>query len=296
MIYDNIISTVITGKELKKLYPTDHFFIKFMNNNDTHYNMTYKDGFNTDILDFNPNNKCSSGGMYFIDLYNFSRWDRYGDYLRIVSFKNSDNIYIENGKFKCHEFHLSKKILISDFINELNETFQYIIIKQNYKYLRYIDQNSKIKNKIDTFYSNITKFDKRTLKYIKNQTEELCLEAVKNDGMSLEFIKNKTTKIYLEAVKNNGLALQFINEQTYEICLEAVKNNGIILKLVDKQFQIDELCLEAIKSNCFALQYVDNQTYEICKYAVDTDFETCFMIENKNCDLYKECMSKLYKK
>ena len=100
-------------------------------------------------------------------------------------------------------------------------------------------------------YINILKKDPEYLKYIPDQTEELCLVAVNESGFALRYVKDKTYEICLAAVKKNGYALKYIDDQTEELCLEAVKNNGYSLQFVKNQ--TDEICLEAILNDEQAL-------------------------------------------
>jgi len=62
------------------------------------------------------------------------------------------------------------------------------------------------------------------------------LEAVKRNGFSLKYIKNQTPEICLTAVKENGWALEFVKEQTPEICIEAVKKDKAAVMYVNKKF------------------------------------------------------------
>jgi hypothetical protein len=87
------------------------------------------------------------------------------------------------------------------------------------------------------------KQDGFALKFVKEQTFELCLESVKRHGYyALQFVKNKTYELRLETVKTNGWALRYDKEQTYELCLEAVKQHRYALKFV-----IDPLILAQLK-------------------------------------------------
>ncbi len=95
------------------------------------------------------------------------------------------------------------------------------------------------------------------IKYVKNQTPELCLEAVKNNGLAIEYIKNQTPDLCLEAVKRHGYAIQYIKNQTPELCLEAVKNNGL------------------------AIEYIENQTPELCQMAFDISYEVLPFLKHK---------------
>jgi len=52
------------------------------------------------------------------------------------------------------------------------------------------------------------------LKYIENQTDEICFIAVQNNGLALEFVKNKTPEICLAAITNNSAAYVYIKLYT----------------------------------------------------------------------------------
>ncbi len=75
-------------------------------------------------------------------------------------------------------------------------------------------------------------YDKLEVK--KNLKGEEALEAVKQDGYNLKYVIEQTPEICMEAVKQYGTALQFVKEQTEEICLGAVKQNDYALQYVDE--------------------------------------------------------------
>ena len=99
--------------------------------------------------------------------------------------------------------------------------------------------------------------------------EKECMEAIKEYPHVLKYIKNQTLDMCLIAVRQNGLLLEYVKEQTFGICLEAVKQNGEALKFVKSQ--TPKLCMEAVEQTPYALEYVKNQTPEICKMAVEKD-------------------------
>ena len=78
------------------------------------------------------------------------------------------------------------------------------------------------------------KQDWNVLKYIKEQTEEMCIEAVKQNWYALKYVKEQTESICIEAVKQDWHALQYVKEQTESICIEAVKESWYALRYVDK--------------------------------------------------------------
>ena len=69
---------------------------------------------------------------------------------------------------------------------------------------------------------------------IVNLTGAEAIEAVKQDADALRFVKEQTPDICIAAVKQDGLALQYVKEQTEAVCLEAVKQDGRNLQYVDK--------------------------------------------------------------
>ena len=86
-------------------------FYKITNENETHNGMTYKDGLNVDILPFNPDGDCESGGIYFAseDILAFLN---YGPWIREVTIPDGVPIYENPGspkKYKAHEVILGPR-------------------------------------------------------------------------------------------------------------------------------------------------------------------------------------------
>ena len=73
------------------------------------------------------------------------------------------------------------------------------------------------------------------LKFVKNQTEEICLAAVKQCGYALKFVKNQTEQVCLAAVKEDGDVLFYVINQTERVCLEALKQvpTGRLMQFID---------------------------------------------------------------
>lgn len=67
-------------------------------------------------------------------------------------------------------------------------------------------------------------------------SKEQILENVKQNGTALRYVKEQTPEICLEAVKQNGIALEYVKEQTPEIYLEALKQNVLALEHVEKKY------------------------------------------------------------
>ena len=60
-----------------------------------------------------------------------------------------------------------------------------------------------------------------------------ALEAVKQDGWALRYVKDQTEEICLEAVKQNEYALQFVNENIFTK-EEIIEVNGKKYKLIEE--------------------------------------------------------------
>jgi Domain of unknown function (DUF4116) len=87
-----------------------------------------------------------------------------------------------------------------------------------------------------------------------------ALRAVEQNGYALRYVKEQTPEVCLRAVERNGDALQYVKEQTPEVCLRAVERNGDALRYVKEQ--TPEVCLRAVEQNGDALQYVNPSIFE----------------------------------
>ena len=79
------------------------------------------------------------------------------------------------------------------------------------------------------------------LRYVKEQTEEICLAAVNQNWNAIKYVKEQTEKICLAAVDQSWDALQYVKEKTEEICLVAVKQDKYALRYVDKSIFRDDI-------------------------------------------------------
>lgn len=81
------------------------------------------------------------------------------------------------------------------------------------------------------------------LRFVIEQTPDICLAAVNEYGEALKYVKDQTPEICLAAVRHNGYALQYVKEQTHEICLAAVKKDCEAIQYVEERFLDDEIIL-----------------------------------------------------
>jgi len=62
---------------------------------------------------------------------------------------------------------------------------------------------------------------------------EDAIKAVESDGYALRYVKDQTPEVCLKAVESDGDALQYVKDQTPEVCLKAVESDGYALQYVD---------------------------------------------------------------
>ncbi len=108
------------------------------------------------------------------------------------------------------------------------------------------------------------------MKYVKEQTEEICLAAVQQNGHALKDVKKQTEKICLAAVQQDGGALKYAKEQTEKIYLSAVWNNRSASifaspKHVKEQTakQIEDICVASVRRYGGSSEYLASDLY--CK-------------------------------
>lgn len=71
------------------------------------------------------------------------------------------------------------------------------------------------------------------LRYVKEQTEEICMAAIKNDPYSIRYVLVQSEELCLAAVEQDGHTLQYVKEQTPKICIAAVKSQPESICYVD---------------------------------------------------------------
>lgn len=137
----------------------------------------------------------------------------------------------------------------------------------------------------------ITKCGK-SIRFVKNPSDNLCFKALENDLSSINYIKNPTDEMYLMVSKVFPYLLNKIKDKTkikdeQDLCklielfpnnitdiikpseklsLIAVKKSGNILKYIDNQ--TDEICMVSVQYYPDTLEFVKNQTDEICIVAL----------------------------
>ena len=192
----------------------------------SNYDFDYQLGLNIDTKYFDD---CPNRGIYFYESKNVPLWLNYGSNLAFISIPEDAEVVHFNDKSKTSKVVIEKIINVKDWEMWENEEFCLKAVK---------------------LYT-------KSLKFVKNQTDDIVLAAIKKNPNSLELVKNQNETICLQAVKRDGKALQYVKDQTDEICLEALKNEGNALE--DVRNQTDVLCLQAIKQNGNSFEFIKNK-------------------------------------
>ncbi|MCC0727225.1 DUF4116 domain-containing protein [Clostridioides sp. ZZV14-6045] len=179
---------------------------------------------------------------------------------------------------ECSFTNEQRYILYLEAVRNFGKALKYININDLKYYLS--------EREINNIYKEAVKENGHSLRFIENQTEELCIEAIRENSDAFKYVKNRTPKICMEVVKISGKKLKHIKNQTEEICKEAVKQNGLALEFVKEQ--TPEICLISVKQNGLALEFVKEQTQEICIEAIRQDKESFKYIREQTQEIFAE--------
>jgi hypothetical protein len=73
------------------------------------------------------------------------------------------------------------------------------------------------------------------LKYILNQTHEMCLIALSRDSNFLKYVKNQTEDLCILSCKNNGLCIQYVYDpEKFDVSSRTIEENPIALCICGK--------------------------------------------------------------
>ena len=225
-------------------------YVKLLKDDLTHNGYVYKEGLNSLPTDFLPYLNCG-GGFYFCKRADVSYWMCLYYYC-VQCLKHTKDCWCDDKIYNRSNYKLFDRL----------RYFSYVILPPDARVIKG-PQTFKTDKLILTKIQPIEEFDWNikdcsvmgsSLRFIAEQTPELCLEAVKQNGAALAHVNAQTPELCLEAVKQNGAALAHVKTQTPELCLEAVKQNGGALKFVKEQTR--EICLAAIQQNTYAHFFV----------------------------------------
>jgi len=243
----------LSGYDFTNIHPNNRFY-KFLHNNLIHNKFRYELGVNIDFNPFNPEGECTKGGLYFCDdtkchMY----WKRFGTKLAYIEIPPDARVYIEKNKFKADKFIITN---IVDF-----------------------------EQVPDSFWIRMLSKDGLALKYVKEQTHDICKLAIRQNHNALRYVKDQTRDLCMLTVRMNSFSIRHVRDQTEEICTIAVKQNGLALQNI--RDQTENLCKLAVEENSSALQYAKIQTYDLCRLAIRRNKHAEKYIHHKHKNLYK---------
>lgn len=105
------------------------------------------------------------------------------------------------------------------------------------------------------------------LKYVPQQTPDMCWTAVNKAGMAIQHIRDyegviaQYPDLPMVAVKSCGYAIQFIRERTPELCMAAVTKDGAAIQHIrEDEFpqHYEELCVAAVTQNRSVIYHIRN--------------------------------------
>lgn len=110
---------VLSGKDFKTKYNVENkFFMRYMNDNMTHYGFVYKEGLNEDTVPFNPTGNCNPGGLYFTTAEHIRNHLEFkGGHIRLVEIPDDAKVYVFplSNKWKADKIIIGEKISIKVF-------------------------------------------------------------------------------------------------------------------------------------------------------------------------------------
>lgn len=247
----------LTGKKFNKENPTAKYMI-LTNKEEKVENCELKNGMNLFPFKRDPNGNRESDGILFASTDIMLKLVSENDnWYRMVSIPDDAKIH------KVQNFFYADKI---------------ILYKREYIWT-------------DTIAcSHIISHNAEMIRYVENQTHNMCLFAVSNNGYLLRHVKEKTYDICLKAIQMFGATIKNIGKNTFqydtylELCFAAINNDAYALfSIIKLEILTDDdyikLCLIAVKKNGSILQHIKKQTEEICLAAVKSDPDAIHYVE-----------------
>jgi hypothetical protein len=259
------LNVVFHCKEIKQAqleFDYNKTYYKIVDETMKNYNFEFKEGLNVLDESFNPKGECTSGGFYFCNLENIVEWLYLhpNGFIFEVNIPPTGNVIKQLNKFKTNALILKNPLSFKTFIKKYN--LELLAVKEAGLNLKYIDDQT------DDICLEAVKQDGVALKYVTDQTDEICLEAIQNDCEALQYVDYdiKTEDFCLCAINNDPYALKYADTQTESMCLIAIKQNPHLIQYVQKQ--TENICIEAVKQDGFMLVHIKKQSINTCIKAV----------------------------
>ena len=175
----------------------------------------------------------------------FRKLDAYSDTTHVyrISVPSDATVYIHYHQFETETYKIEETYDIKEFINMAPlQAVQYCVWA-----LKYVNPQT------DEICKKAVTYKPLSLEYVEHQTKEICwiaLNHIYSGYLALKFVKEQTYDMCMAVVLKNGLALRFVKEQTHDMCMAVVSKEWYALPyVVDKT---PDICSAAIKNNGLA--------------------------------------------
>lgn len=105
------------------------------------------------------------------------------------------------------------------------------------------------------------------LKYVRARTDRIKLMAVKKDGENLKYIEDQTPDLCIEAVTQNAMVLKYVKFKTDEICWRALERNIHAYNYIENPS--NEMKLYVVRNSKYGLSLIKDQTIELCMESIE---------------------------
>lgn len=183
-----------------------------------------------------------------IDMYKY-----FNNFKSLTEFNNFYKILLDGGKISYDIFKKYLDVFNLDCTIELKEKCK-LTATCNIN-----DMNKRTSQEFSSLYEKIQNLN-------EEESQDIILKYLKHNGLILKYIKDQTREMCLAAVKQDGDALVFVKEQDDEICMAAVKQLPYAIRYVENQ--TEEICLEAVKKYYDAIHYIKNPTDKVTQVAL----------------------------
>ena len=262
---ENVITLTKTTRERINMYPDIDHGLLSDNENKKYYiildgNMHYG-GVQYQI----GHNIAKNSDFCFYDLFDMASHIMAFDsnlLIYVVKMPRDKSMYKENTMYRAREIIIEPNpVKVGNFVDDNAE---YFVENSRGLVLKYVDNQS------EELCMKAVEKNGYVLEYVKNKTYNICIKAIETCPMALKYVDNQMYGMCLKAVQLDGLALQYVKCKTHKICETAVEENAMALQYVPEEIQTEVMCLSAVKKQWKALQYVfnKNKTYKVCTAAL----------------------------
>lgn len=123
------------------------------------------------------------------------------------------------------------------------------------------------------------------LRFVKNQTEELCIEAIKKNITAFKYVKNQTYNTCTAVLDKSLEYFKYIKEPTLEIKKYLLSKDGTYIK--DFENPSEELIIEAVKSKPESIFFISKPSEKVLEVLFKYDGSYLEYYPTENVELQK---------